>query len=164
MKTEPDRVLFIHGRYSRFLGANNHMRFGVAGKGWGCRAPYILHLRLGVPSPSQRPGLNYKLQFGVGANLLSKDNGHPWLRPALPFCRRLCTGHTCREEPVRQQPQGLEGPLPSAPPASSGSHIPTGAAAGVTLQRTHPSGIIPRSFSRTLVPEHLSFLLSLWGV
>ena len=46
-------------------------------------------------------------------------------------------------------PRALEGTLPPAPPASSSSHMPTGAAAGVTLQHTHPSGIIPRSFSQS---------------
>ena len=164
METEPDSVLFIHGKHSRFLGANNHMGLGVAGKGWGCRAPYILLLRLGEPSPSQRPGLNYKLQFGVSANLLSKDSGHPRLRPALPFCRGLCAGAPALRSRSGRSPGALEGlcrqhrPLP-APPASA--HHPKGAAAAVTLQGTHASGIIPRGFSRTLVPKHLAFLPSL---
>lgn len=108
--------------------------------------------------------LNYKLQFGVSANLLSKDSGHPRLRPALPFCRGLCAGAPALRSRSGRSPGALEGlcrqhrPLP-APPASA--HLPTGAAAAVTLQGTHPSGIIPRGFSRTLVPKHLAFLPSL---
>lgn len=69
-----------------------------------------------MPSPSQHPGLNYELQFGVSANLLSKDSGHPRPRPALPFCRGLYAGRTCHEEPVGRQPQG-----PGGYPAASTS-------------------------------------------
>ena len=71
MKTEPDSILFIHGRHSHFLGANNHMGFGVAGKGWGCRAqghppghgPPSTRVGSAFPHPRSGPGRGQRPQL-----------------------------------------------------------------------------------------------------